>query len=196
VDKLGFLRQFARAPIRTGAVCASSSRLADVMIQHADLDRARTVLELGPGTGIVTERILPRLRADARFLAVEINPDFAAATRRRCPRVEVLQEDAAEARRLLAERGMDGCDAVISGLPWASFHPAQQDRLLSAIGDVLRPGGRFTTFAYVQGLLLPPARRFEKRLRQEFDVVHRTRVVWRNLPPAFAWVGIRNGADA
>lgn len=166
------------------------------MIQQADLPRARTVIELGPGTGIVTASILPRLRPDARFLAVEINPEFVAATRRRCPAAEVVQADAADARRLLAERGLDGCDAVISGLPWASFTPAQQDRLMTAVGDVLRPGGRFTTFAYLQGLLLPPARRFEKRLRQEFDSVRRTRVVWRNLPPAFAWVAIKNGADA
>ena len=69
-------------------------------------------------------------------------------------------------------------------------------RLLGAVQDVLHPGGRFTTFAYVQGLLLPPARRFEKLLRAQFPQVRRTRVVWRNLPPAFAYVATKTAADA
>ncbi len=99
--------------------------------------------------------------------------------------------DAVDARRHLADRGLSGADAVISGLPWAAFAPALQDRLLAAVQDVLRPGGRFTTFAYVQGLILPPARRFERLLKQQFPQVRRTRVVWRNLPPAFAYVATK-----
>ena len=169
----------------------SSSRLAKTMISHADLHTSDTVLELGPGNGCVTENILQSLPRDARFLALEINPAFAAATRRRCPGVDVAVGDAADARRHLTERGLDGTDVVISGLPWASFNPKLQDRLLAAVQDVLRPGGRFTTFAYIQGIFLPPARRFEKRLRAEFASVRRTRVVWRNLPPAFAYVATK-----
>ncbi len=191
VDHLGFIRQFARSPLRTGAVLPSSSRLARTMISQADLHTSDTVLELGPGNGCVTENILDYLPQGARFLALEINPAFAEATRLRCPTVDVAVGDAADARRHLSERGLDGTDVVISGLPWASFNPQLQDRLLAAVQDVLRPGGRFTTFAYIQGILLPPARRFEKRLRAEFPLVRRTKMVWRNLPPAFAYVATK-----
>ncbi|MCZ6649762.1 MAG: methyltransferase domain-containing protein [Acidobacteria bacterium] len=192
MDHLGFFRQFARSPIRTGAVIPSSSRLARMMISQADLHRAETVLELGPGTGIVTEIILENLAQDARFMALEINPAFATATRRRCPAADVVNGDAADARKHLAARGLNGTDVVISGLPWAAFPGSLQDRILSAVQDVLRPGGRFTTFAYVQGLLLPQARRFEKRLRARFPQVRKTPVVWRNLPPAFAYVATKS----
>jgi phosphatidylethanolamine/phosphatidyl-N-methylethanolamine N-methyltransferase len=191
VDHLGFIRQFARSPIRTGAVLPSSSRLSRMMISQADLHTSDTVLELGPGNGCVTENILEFLPEKARFLALEINPAFAAATRSRCPGVDVAVGDAADARRHLEERGLDGTDVVISGLPWASFNSGLQDRLLAAVSDVLRPGGRFTTFAYIQGMFLPPARRFEKRLRAEFPMVRKTKVVWRNLPPAFAYVATK-----
>ena len=162
------------------------------MISQADLHRAETVLELGPGTGIVTEVILESLAQDARFLALEINPAFAAATRRRCPAADVINGDAADARKHLSERGLNGTDVVVSGLPWAAFPGSLQDRILSAVQDVLRPGGRFTTFAYVQALLLPQARRFEKRLRARFPDVRKTSVVWRNLPPAFAYVATKS----
>jgi phospholipid N-methyltransferase len=161
------------------------------MTSAARLVDATTVLELGPGTGIVTERILEELPAGARFLALEINPAFAAATRRRCPGAQVEVDDAANARRHLETMGQTHFDAVLSGLPWASFTAPHQDRLLGAIHDVLRPGGRFVTFAYVQGLLLPAAHRFERRLRRNFDSVHTTPIVWRNLPPAFAYVAAR-----
>jgi len=191
VDHLGFFRQFARSPIRTGAVIPSSSRLARMMVSQAELHRAKTVIELGPGTGIVTEIILENLAQDAHFMAVEINPAFTTATRKRCPRADVVNGDAADARKHLAERGLTGTDVVVSGLPWASFPDALQDRILDAVQDVLRPGGRFTTFAYVQGLLLPQARRFEKRLRARFSQVRKTPVVWRNLPPAFAYVATK-----
>ncbi len=192
VDHLGFFKQFARSPIRTGAVIPSSSRLARMMLSQADLHRAETVIELGPGTGIVTEIILEKLPREANFMALEINPAFATATRKRCPTADVVNGDAVDARKHLAERGLDGTDVVVSGLPWASFPGALQDQILSAVQDVLRPGGRFTTFAYIQGLLLPQARRFEKRLRDKFPQVRKTPVVWRNLPPAFAYVATKS----
>ncbi len=191
VDRLGFIRQFARAPIRTGAVAPSSSRLAQAMTDAARLDEAGTVLELGPGTGIVTEKILEELPNGARFLALEINPEFAAATRRRCPAARVEVDDAANARQHLEAMGVEHCDAVLSGLPWAAFSATRQDELLHAIHDVLRPGGRFVTFAYLQGLVLPPARRFERSLRRNFGTVRTTPIIWRNLPPAFAYVASR-----
>jgi phospholipid N-methyltransferase len=191
MDKLGFFREFARSPIRTGALCASSKRLADVMTEAVDLPSAKVVVEMGPGTGIVTEQILSGISPGTRFFALEINPAFAEATRRRCPGADVRVDDARNARKHLEDLGVEHCDAVLSGLPWASFAPAKQDALLEAIRGILRPGGRFVTFAYLQGLLLPPAHRFERKLIREFGRVKKTPTVWRNIPPAFAWVAVR-----
>ena len=62
-----------------------------------------------------------------------------------------------------------------------------QQEILENVLASLRPGGCFTTFAYLQGLMLPAGRRFRKRLCEIFDKVETTPVVWRNLPPAFVY---------
>jgi phospholipid N-methyltransferase len=63
-----------------------------------------------------------------------------------------------------------------------------QDRLIDSILEILRPGGRFVTFAYLQGLLLPAGHAFSRKLQSRFRKVKKTRTVWRNLPPAFVYV--------
>jgi phospholipid N-methyltransferase len=99
MDKLGFFREFARSPIRTGALCASSKRLADVMTEVVDLPSAKVVGEMGPGKGIVTEQILSVISPETHFFALEINPAFAEATKRRCPGADVRVDDARNARK-------------------------------------------------------------------------------------------------
>jgi len=47
------------------------------------------------------------------------------------------------------------------------------------------------TFAYLQGLLLPAAGMLRRRLRAQFSAVKTTKTIWRNVPPAFAYVCFR-----
>jgi phospholipid N-methyltransferase len=187
VSRIAFLREFMRSPAQTGALAASTPRLTDLITTLAGVREASAVVELGSGTGVCTEAILARLPHHSRFLALEINPFFVEATRRRCPGAVVIHDDAAHVRRHLESLGITSCDAIISGLPWASFTPEKQDRLLDAAVEVLGPGGRFVTFAYLQGLLLPAAQRFRSRLRRHFRRVEISRTVWLNLPPAFVY---------
>ncbi|HOX04018.1 MAG TPA: methyltransferase domain-containing protein [Candidatus Paceibacterota bacterium] len=194
MSTLKFFRNFIRHPQATGAIAASSSRLAALITDSARLEDARVVLEFGPGTGVFTERIVSRLAPGARFLAIEINPEFAAATRRRCPGVQVVEGSAVDARIHLQALGETRCDRVVSGLPWAAFPEALQDQLLATLLAILRPGGLFLTFAYPQGVWLPAGRRFRRKLMSRFAEVRTTRIVWLNLPPAFVYVA-RNGLE-
>jgi phospholipid N-methyltransferase len=86
---------------------------------------------------------------------------------------------------------MSHVDAVICGLPWASFPESLQQEIMEAMLQVLRPGGQFATFAYWQGLMLPAGLRFARRLRATFSTVERSPTAWRNLPPAFVYRCIR-----
>jgi len=186
-----FLKHYIQAPTRTGAVAASSEALADMITGRARLQDARCVVELGPGTGVFTEKILARIRPGTVFFAMEINPTFVAATRLRCPQANVFQDSAEKTAEYLLRCNRRQCDRVISGLPWASFDPSLQDRLLTTILEVLEPGGLFLTFAYLQGLLLPPGLRFRRKLRRAFQKVETTPTVWKNLPPAFVYLAVR-----
>ena len=65
--------------------------------------------------------------------------------------------------------------------------PVNMTELLDATGHVLREGGQFVTFAYLQGLLLPAGQRFKRKLRDHFGQVETSRTVWANMPPAFVY---------
>ena len=186
-DKLGFFREFLRHPLQTGAFVPSSAALASLLIDVADIRDARFLVELGSGTGVCTERILRRKPAAASFLVLEINPDFAKRTKQRCPAVELYLDSAAHLERYIGQTGGRGFDAILSGLPWAAFGNDLQDHLLDIIMKCLAAGGRFVTFAYLQGLLLPSGLRFRKKLRRKFPFVRSSRVVWANVPPAFVY---------
>ena len=182
-----FLKNFIRRPTETGAIAASSRELAGVITDVAMLDGAEVVVELGPGAGVFTEAIARRIDPGTAFLSVEINHEFVEATRARCPGVTVVHDCAVNTPTHLQELGFDGCDRIICGLPWASFSEELQDDILDTVTRVLRPGGRFVTFAYRQGLLLPSGRRFRKKLQHNFMRVTTTRTVWMNVPPAFVY---------
>ncbi|MGH3648984.1 MAG: class I SAM-dependent methyltransferase [Micromonosporaceae bacterium] len=186
-----FLREFVRNPLHTGGVVPSSRQLAtEVVIPIPDTGKP-LVVELGPGTGAFTGAIQQRLNGRGHHLAVELNPRFAALITEKFPAVDVANENAANLPNLVLARGFTQADAVISGLPWASFPAALQNTLLDAVTAALAPDGAFTTFAYLHALRLPPARRFRARLNEAFEEVVVGRTVWGNLPPALVYFARR-----
>jgi len=187
VNLVQFLKQFVLHTTKTGAVAPSSEGLADLITDTADLHNASAVIEFGTGTGVFTEKILQKIHDETRFFALEINSDFVKVTRKRCPEVVVYQDSAANAKKYLGELGINECDCIICGLPWAAFSEELQNELLDTIIDILGPGGKFLTFAYLQGLLLPAGMRFKRKLSTRFNSVTKTRTVWLNFPPAFVY---------
>ncbi len=182
-----FLSEFVFHPVTTGAIAPSSRRLAREMVSWVDWDRVDVCVEFGPGTGAFTGSILESLRPGARFLAVELNPQFAALMARRFPRVETVCRSVADIEPICTERGIGRIDCIICGLPWASFAADLQRCLMNAVLSRLAPGGCFATFAYLQGTWLPAGMRFKELLQDAFPDVQRSRIVWRNLPPAFVY---------
>lgn len=179
-----FARQFLFAPIQTGAVAPSSPSLARAMVDAACLHRADTVVELGPGTGVVTTQVARAIPSHSCFLALELNPYFVEQTRRRCPGVLVFRDDALNLPDRLAALERGPCDAIISSLPWTLFDEATQTELLKVIRAALKPGGRFVTYAYISTGMSPSGRRFRKLLQRTFDSSSQSSLLWNNLPPA------------
>ena len=182
-----FFREFLRDPSRTGAVMPSGAGLCRMLARTAGAPMAKVIVEFGTGTGVVTQEILRQMPSGSRLIGIEINEDLAKATQALCPDAEVVNESAAEAREILERKGLDACDCIVSGLPWASFPEGLQDELLSGALAALRPGGRFVTFAYLHALPSPAARRFKAKLVQRFASVGKTSTVWANVPPALVY---------
>lgn len=183
-----FLAAAVRSPGQIGAVAPSSPRLADLLASVVPTHGTPTVVELGPGTGSVSAAIAERLPTGARHLAVELDPRLAAYLRRTRPDMEVVDGDAEHLTGLLAARSVPGVDAVVSGLPWSLFGGATQRAILDQVAMAIGPTGAFATFAYTHTAPMTTARRFRRMLAEVFDEVVVSRTVWRNLPPAYAYV--------
>ncbi|MGH4023553.1 MAG: class I SAM-dependent methyltransferase [Pseudonocardiaceae bacterium] len=183
-----FLAAALRNPAAMGAVAPSSSRLAARLAAVVPGVGEPVVVELGPGTGSATTAIEHRLAGRGRHVAVEIDPVLAQHLRAEYPDVEVLVGDAAELEGLLAGHDVPGADVVVSGLPWSLIETDAQRAIVEATARSLRPGGSFTTLAYLHALPMPRARRFRTLLGEVFDEVLTTRTVWWNLPPAVSYV--------
>ncbi len=187
MEGMKFLWEFVKHPLSVGALWPSSPALATAMAETVDWPQARVVAEYGPGTGAFTGRLVSRARTDTKLFAVELNPNLADLLRRRHPNLSVHCRSISDVAAICQTENVDQIDAIVCGLPWASFSAELQDRLLAATVSVLRDGGSFATFAYVQGSFLPSGRRFRKRLAASFSTVQRLPVVWSNLPPAFVY---------
>ncbi|MBI2551136.1 hypothetical protein HYV73_02205 [Candidatus Uhrbacteria bacterium] len=182
-----FLKQTLLHPKESGAIAASSRRLADLMVREAQLADARVIVEVGPGTGVFTSAILEKKRPEAALHLIEINADFSKELSVRFPFLPIHTTSAEDIGPLLTQAGHDGCDRVISGLPWTAFENGLQERLLGALYEALHPGGVFVTFAYFPLQYLPNGQAFRHRLERRFAGVRMTDVV-PNIPPAFVYV--------
>ena len=188
MDRLTFFSEFWRSPRAVGALLPSSRGLSAAMVATIDFSSLSTIVEFGPGTGIMTADIAARLRREQRYLGVEVNKVFYERLIKRFPNLQFVNQSAVDLNDILRNAQIAQIDAVLCGLPWASLPIDEQEKILGAMLRFLRNGGVFVTFAYLQGLLLPGAWALRRRLKKNFASVTTTKVIWRNFPPAFAYV--------
>jgi len=178
-----FARQFAQQPQSTGAIAPSSKSLARQVVRQANLSAAKTVVELGPGTGVFTEQILHDIPTEALFFAIELNPTFVLATKNRCPTACVYNDAALSLPAWLSTNDREHADCIISSLPWTIFDEDDQDEVLTAITNSLKPGGVFVSIIYLGAKFRSRGRYFIGSLSRHFSAVSNTPTVWQNLPP-------------
>jgi phosphatidylethanolamine/phosphatidyl-N-methylethanolamine N-methyltransferase len=179
-DTLRFFRTWLQKPKLTGAVAPSGKALARAMAREVPLGGDLPVLELGPGTGVVTAALIDRGIAAERIVAVEFNPDFCDLIRARYPGVTVIQGDAYGLDRTLPETVGGPFAAAVSSLPLLNREPHERIALISGALRRLRPGGGYVQFSYGFG---PPVAATPAKFS-----VSRTALVLANLPPARVWV--------
>ena len=184
-DEVRFLCNWMGRPLTTGAVSPSGKALTKLMASFVDPADPRPVVELGPGTGVVTKALLDRGVSPERLVSIEFNPDFCALLRKRFSRVNIIQGDAYTLGETLKGTVDGEISAVVSSLPLFTRPPEMRRALiLEALGRM--PAGRpLIQFSYA---LVPPVPA-EPGL---FTVEH-THWVVMNLPPARVWLYRRAG---
>lgn len=149
--RLTFLKGFLRHPITVGSITPSSRFLERRIVASAEIAQARTVVELGPGTGGTTRAILNALPPTSRLLTLEINPGFVAYLKSLPdPRLRVQLDSAERIGEALADHGLPCPDAVVSGIPFSTMPAECGRRILRAVWACLAPGGCFVAYQFVK----------------------------------------------
>ena len=174
------------------AISPSSRYLATAMLEPLTLARTRVALELGAGTGAITHALLDQLPPQASLLAFEINPRFFDCLQRSIsdPRVILINSSVENLDSELHRRGIQQVDSVISSLGLAFMPDREREALFQRLSPFLHQKSVFTQFQYIHGLQFVGGRLCRLNLRpllsRYFGSVQ-SKIVWRNLPPAFVF---------
>src|SRR5262245_5190426 len=183
-----FLRRWLKDPLKIGAIAPSGRDLAMAMARLVPAHSQDPVIELGGGTGSITEALLDAGIAPGRLFVVERDEALHDLLVRRFPQARILLGDAAELTTLLRPLGITHAAAVVSGLPLLAMRDTVRDRIVEESFALLESGAPFIQFTY--GLASPIPRR---KLGVVGEVKSR---VLNNLPPASVWLYHRPTATA
>ncbi len=148
-DRLAFLKGFIRQPKDVGSVIPSSRFLERRMVEAARLERAESVVELGPGTGGTTRAILRALPGHATLLAIELDPMFVDHVRSiEDSRLFVHQGSAEHIAEALRVHRLRPPQAILSGIPFSTMPESVGRSIIEAVRNVLAPGGCFVAYQF------------------------------------------------
>lgn len=166
------------------AAIATSSRFVIRNVLRRVPEGATTIIEYGPGEGVLTRPLLSRLPADGTLIAIESNHDFAESLRRiNDPRLRVLEgkvEDILHDKALL---GIETADFVASSIPFSFLSPDERAGIASETARILVPGGRFVVFHQYSPLMQPVLKQGFGKVTVDFE--------FRNVFPCFIIEGVK-----
>jgi phosphatidylethanolamine/phosphatidyl-N-methylethanolamine N-methyltransferase len=179
-DEKRFLKSWLERPLLTGAVMPSGKFLAKAMAKEIDPREPGPIVEIGPGTGPVTEALIARGVAQERLVLVEFNPDFVELLKKRFPLATVIQGDAYKLAELLQDKLSAPAAAVVSSLPLFTKPPEQRRGFLHEAFTVMARRAPFIQFTYA---VVPPIPE-----RGPGYTSRASNWILLNIPPARVWV--------
>ncbi len=178
-DQFRFLKSLAERPRMTGAIAPSGPALAKKMAGHVDPRGTLPVVELGPGTGVVTKALIERGVDPSRIIAIEYSPDFCRLLAERFPGITVIRGDAYDLDKSLDGRAPRVAN-VVSSLPLVARPIEDRIRLIEAGLARTEGEGPFIQFSYTfKGPVYPVPPTF---------TAGPSGWVWMNMPPARVWL--------
>ena len=189
LDEVKFIRSWAQNPLRTGAVAPSGPELAARMVSFLVPRPHSKVVELGPGTGVVTKALFDAGFSNRDLNLIEYSADFCEHLSGRYPGLPVLQGDAYALTQTLAGPGgflretaeaTHVLDGIVSSLPLLNRPDVHRRAFLDEAIRLLKPGAPLIQFSYG---LTAPVKPLTRRIS-----VYSSEWIWKNLPPARVWV--------
>ena len=169
-----FFREICSNPTRMGAALPSSNRLAKTMAKQVPLGSMGTIVELGPGTGVVTQALLDHGVRPEKLVLVEKSTALTQHLKKRFSGLNIIAGDAQDLELLL--EAYDDVTIIVSSLPLRSLPENIVKKALQAIEKKLAHGGLYIQFTYYQGATTPYFPKTFQRIYSER--------VFLNFPPA------------
>ncbi len=180
--KKQFSKEAFKSMRQTGAITATSKYSVEKMLSAIDFSKDLTIVELGVGNGVVTQRILRKLNDRSRLIALEINKTFYDLVEDRLakddPRISLHQYSAFDIDNLLDDLGIGQVDYFVSTLPLTMFSKEDNTKLMTKMKHYLRPEGKYVQILY-SPIKYPMIRRFFPKIK--------IRIVLANIPPAMVY---------
>ncbi len=165
-------------PKYVGSVVPSSRYLANRMVSAANWQQARTIVELGSGTGAITHAIAERVDRGHQVILFEKDKDMGRKLQNDFPQF-IRETNALHLVSQLKKHNIKEVDYIFSGLPFYNFSPTMRLQLMNQCKEALRPGGKLIAFQYSLQL--------RELLSQHFEI-ESISFVPLNFPPAFVYV--------
>ncbi|MGJ8569183.1 MAG: phospholipid N-methyltransferase PmtA [Hoeflea sp.] len=179
-DEIRFFKGWIDGPKAVGAIMPTSSVTARSMASVVNPVSGLPVLELGPGTGVITRAILARGIAASDLVSIEYSAVFHARLQMDFPGVRFIRGDAFNLDETLGHSKNCLFDSVVSGIPLLNFPMISRVALIEDLLDRVPPGRPVVQFSY--GPSSPVVSH-----GASFQVVHHDFVL-RNVPPARLWI--------
>lgn len=179
-EEIRFFKGWLSDVKAVGAILPTSSITARVMASVVDPSSGLPVLELGPGTGVITKAILDRGIAPDQLYSIEYSKDFADHLRIEFPDVNIIHGDAFDLDTTLGEKKDQKFDCVICAVPLIYIPVNQRARLVEDLLDRMEPGRPVIQITYAPKSPVPAG-------SGDFEVLHYDYVL-RNVPPANLFV--------
>ena len=116
-----FFRQWLRSPKSMGSIIPSSLALARAVTSAVAWEPGQTVIELGAGTGAISQGLLEKGMPCEALMMIELDEQLYDYLRNRFPGVRVIHGDATKLADIVADQGIDEVSTVVSGLPMVNM---------------------------------------------------------------------------
>lgn len=175
-----FLKEFFKDKREVGAISPSSRFLAKRMCAPINFSRAKVLVELGPGNGVMTKEILKNMSSDAQLYVFETNETFYNELTEKFDdsRVTFIHESAERVHEYLKEQNIAHTDYIVSSLPYTVFPKELKHNILDACVKALSKEGLYMQFQYSLNA--------HKLLKEKFESV-KLDFTPMNFPPAFVY---------
>ncbi len=192
-----FIKAFVKNPVGVSTIFPASRALSEAMARCSEIKSSHNIVEIGVGTGALTEAMLPLMGSEHSYTGFEIdqtffkflNSKFIPKHQDEIRRLRSFQIKSDSAQKISNFFEAGSVDVVVSSLPWSVFDPVMQNSILDEVYKIMKPGGIFSFYNYVTSSHFGAIKTFQTELKKRFDTLDPKERVWLSFPPATVWIG-------